>query len=480
LRARSDLFLAALGMLACTPTRFDESPCQTNAQCRDAFGLGASCGRDGLCQAVPLIARCDQTYPDDLYSRFDRYRDAVVVGTVMDRSSPAHRVRERAVRLAVKEANDAGGLDGRPVALVSCNTEANSALDDYDRTQASVITARYLARTFGATALIGPCASGDVEQVWQALRSTGTVIASPSATSPLLAQLEPESSDERPGMLWRLAPSDAIQGRLIADDLLGRGVHDVAVIREDGPYGEGLASVFSERFTGAGGRVQITALTADGQITPAAAMVARAQVPEVLFISSQQDWVVKFLNAAAAQAGFQTKNLFLTDAAANQTVLDGAAAASGLFPRIRGTRPAPRDPNDYVYASFTADYRAEYADDPTVTAFSAHSYDAAWLVLYGSAWSLLQEHRLTSLGIARGLRQLSAGARTPVIPASWPAVVTAFREGRSIDVSGASGELDFDPRTREITAPLEVWTVSGSPPRINRAAGGPADLPPQN
>jgi len=162
-------------------------------------------------------------------------------------------------------------------------------------------------------------------------------------------------------------------------------------------------------------------------------------------------------------------------------VLDGASAAAALFPRVRGTRPAPRDPNEYVYASFIADYRAEYAEDPTATAFSAHSYDAAWLVLYGSAWSLLQDRGLSSVGIARGMRHLSDGARTPVIPASWPTVVNAFRDGRSVDVSGASGELDFDPRTREVTAPLEVWTVSGVPPRIGRApANVPPDLSPQN
>jgi branched-chain amino acid transport system substrate-binding protein len=478
LRATSELLVLAL-LAGCTPTRFDQSPCETHAQCRAAFGLGATCGKSGLCEPVPLIARCDRTYPDDLYDNFERYSDAVVLGTVMDRSSAAHRVRERAVRLAVKEADEAGGLEGRRIALVSCNSEAKAELDDYDRTEASVITARYLARTFGAAAVIGPCASGDVEQVWQALRGNGAVIASPSATSPLLAQLEPESSDAHPGMLWRLAPSDAVQGQLIVDDLLARDVHQVAVLREAGPYGEGLASVFSERFTAAGGRVQVTALTAAGQIPAAAAAAAASDVPEVLFISSQQDWVVRFLNEAAAQAGFQTKKIFLTDAAANQGVLDGAGSAAAIFPRIRGTRPAPRDPNDYVYASFTADYRTEYGEDAAATAFSAHSYDAAWLVLYGAAWSLLREHGLSALGIARGLRRLSDGARTPVIPASWPAVVTAFREGRSIDVSGASGELDFDPRTREVTAPLEVWTVSGTPARIGRAPE-PVEMPPQN
>jgi len=135
LRSASELLVLAV-LAGCTPTRFEQSPCESHAQCRAAFGLGAVCGKSGLCERVPLIARCDRTYPDDLYSHFERYRDAVLLGTVMDRSSPAHRVRERAVRLAVKEADEAGGLEGRRVALVSCDSEANSDLDDYDRTQA--------------------------------------------------------------------------------------------------------------------------------------------------------------------------------------------------------------------------------------------------------------------------------------------------------------------------------------------------------
>jgi branched-chain amino acid transport system substrate-binding protein len=465
-----------VAVAACTPTRFDETPCSAHAQCREAFGFGAMCGPGGMCQQAPLLERCGVTYPEDLFQHPDGYRDAVVLGTLMDRSSAAHLVRERAIRLAIKEVNAAGGLDGRPVGLVSCDTQANPQLDDFTRTEASVIDGRYLARTLGVAAVVGPCASGDVEQVWDGLRGAGTLIMSPSATSPALGQLEPESSDAHPGRLWRVAPSDALQGRLIAEDLLARQVRQVALIREAGAYGEGLARVFTELFTAAGGAVQVAAIADGTQIQAATAVAAAGPAPEVLFISSQQDWVVKFLRAARGQAGFERKSIFLTDAAANQAVLDGVPDASGLFARVRGTRPAPRLASDYVYASFVANYRAEYHDqDPTAAAFSAHAYDAAWVVLYGTAWSLLQEHGISARGTGRGLRHLSAGAPTPIIPASWLGVVAAFRGGQSVNVSGASGELDFDPLTREVTAPLEVWTISALPHRIVPAAP-PADL----
>jgi branched-chain amino acid transport system substrate-binding protein len=94
--------------------------------------------------------------------------------------------------------------------------------------------------------------------------------------------------------------------------------------------------------------------------------------------------------------------------------------------------------------------------------YSAHAYDAAWLVLYGAAWSTIQEHATIPLGIARGLRKISAGAATPIIPSSWLGVVTAFRAGSSINLSGASGEIDFDPSNKNVTAPIEIWNISSA------------------
>jgi branched-chain amino acid transport system substrate-binding protein len=185
------------------------------------------------------------------------------------------------------------------------------------------------------------------------------------------------------------------------------------------------------------------------------------------------------VNAARLQVGMESKSFFLTDAAANQAVLEGSVAAAGLFPRIRGTRPAPRDANDYVYASFLANYRSEYGgQDPTAATFSAHAYDAAWLVLYGTAWSVLREQTITGTSISRGIRRLTAGATTPIIASSWPGVLVAFRGRRSIDVSGASGDLDYDLVTKETTGPIEIWTVSSSNGRyaITRVPSPPQEL----
>jgi branched-chain amino acid transport system substrate-binding protein len=114
-----------------------------------------------------------------------------------------------------------------------------------------------------------------------------------------------------------------------------------------------------------------------------------------------------------------------------------------------------------VFASFGADYRAEYSgEDASAATFSAHAYDGAWLVLYGAAWSLIRESKVTGLGIAHGLRNVSAGVVTQIVPSSWLGVLTKFRAGSTVNLSGASGELDFDPVTKNVIAPIEIWNIS--------------------
>jgi ABC-type branched-subunit amino acid transport system substrate-binding protein len=183
---------------------------------------------------------------------------------------------------------------------------------------------------------------------------------------------------------------------------------------------------------------------------------------EVLFISSQASDVVAFLDATAAQPGYAGLGIFLTDAAANADVIAGVQDPS-RFAQVRGTRPAPLDESqDLVYASFIAAYSAEYGEDVRPFSFTANAYDAAWLVAYGAAWAVLQEGGISGTHIARGLRRLSEGDRVEVRPTNWNRVKQAFASGTSVDVVGASGELDYDPITEETSASIEIWRVEST------------------
>jgi ABC-type branched-subunit amino acid transport system substrate-binding protein len=467
---------AVLALAACSLDRFEHDPCASHAECRADFGFGAVCGGAGLCERATVPPRCGPAYPEDLFTDPQRYRQAIVFGSLVDQSSPAHQVRGRSARLAVKAANLAGGVDGRLFALVECDIRQDAKLDGETRAGAAVSSARFLVQTLGVPAIVGPSASGDVEQVWQAVHGDGALVISPAATSPDLTGLEPEVSEERPALLWRTAPSDSVQGKRIAEDLRARKVTRATIIREAGPYGEGLTRVFAASFTMPGESLEVISLPAHGEeMIDAVVAGLRADDPaEVLFISSQQSWMVRFLNRAAAEPGMARRSIFLTDAAANQAVLTAVSGGASVFPRVRGSRPAPLDPSDFVLASFVAAYRAEYdGEDPAGATFSAHAHDAAWLSVYGAAWSLLQRGAVSGPDIARGFDRLRAGGAVPLVAASFPGVVSSLRADRPVDVTGASGTLDFDAGTRELAAPVEIWTVTSSngQPAISAPAG---------
>jgi branched-chain amino acid transport system substrate-binding protein len=203
-------------------------------------------------------------------------------------------------------------------------------------------------------------------------------------------------------------------------------------------------------------------------LSQAIGRAAAASVAEVLFISSQSAEVVAFLTQAALEPGFADRSIFLTDAAANADVLEGAAAASVLYPRIRGSRPSI--PDGFIYDLFIASYDLFFEDDVTRFSFAAHSYDAAWLALYGVAWATFNETEVSGTGMARGLRRVSSGAPFGIRASTLAPIVQSMREGMGVDIAGASGELDYDPATEETSAPIDVWVISSDGSRIEVVA----------
>jgi ABC-type branched-subunit amino acid transport system substrate-binding protein len=460
--------VVVLGAGGCTLTTTEIESCRDNTQCRERFGLGFVCRGDGLCEESPPRARCASTYPEDLFDDRAAAAGRIVIGNLMDRSLATHRARERSARLAFKQANDEGGIEDHRFAVVFCTIEENDEYDDLTRSDAAITSARYLVDELGVPAIVGPAASGDTQATFLEIRGDDVLMISPSATSPALSQLKPVVvSDESPGLLWRTAPPDSLQGAAIASDMrlpgVGRSqtVARVGAIYESGAYGEGLYVVFAEAFTAAGGAVTPFPYENAAQRDAAIASVASGTYDEVLFVSSQADEVVAFLDAAAVSAGYDGMGIFLTDAAANADVIARVQEPS-RFDQVRGTRPAPLDENeDLVYASFLAAYAAEYGEDVRPFSFTAHAYDAAWLVAYGAAWARLQEGSITGTHIARGLRKVSDGEPLEVRPTNWNRVKQLFSSGQAIDVRGASGDLDYDLTTEELSARIEIWQIQG-------------------
>lgn len=455
--------LAAGGACSLTIARADE--CTSNAQCREAFGWGSVCGDEGFCEAAKVPERCSRTSPADFFESPDKYRDAWVIGALF--AEDTHLDSIRATELAVTQVNEEGGLEEREFAVVYCDY-GDSFGDGLDDEQATADGALWLADTLGVSAIVGPRGSSRTEAAFTALDGRDVLLISPSATSPELTAIDETSpTDESPGLLWRTAAPDTAQAATIVLDLEDRGVSSLVIIAQSGSYGDGLAGLIQEQFAG-------TATLQSFSGSPAAAIAdaAEAGAEEVVFISSDvEDYVAFFRGAVASDSlrdTYDAMGIFLPDAAFNMNLLEdlsepgGSGDPSVLYDNVRGTRYPPAAGT--LFNTFSVSYATAYNDSPEASGFTAHTYDAAWLVAYATAWAFYNEDDLGGRSLARGLRRISSGESVPINTGGWGQVVPAFMAGDSIDVEGVSGSLDYDPSTEETTAPTSLWVIVESSP----------------
>jgi branched-chain amino acid transport system substrate-binding protein len=409
---------------------------------------------------VSIDERCDYSLPEDLFDAPDLYRDTVVIGALYNFDD--HLDTLQATELAFRQVAERSEEAPAEFALVACDasTPGGTSAQNEER---NAELADYLANQLGVQAIIGPRGSARTIAAWDQIKDGSTLLISPSATSPTLTGLDqPNPTDAEPGRLWRSVPPDTLQSVAMVADMRARDVTDIAVIYQGGAYGDSLFELLQSEFTANGGNAPSGhRYTTD--LADAVADVASLDVEEVVLISSDTSDYVDFLNAATTNASlsdsYDQRGLFLTDAAYDERLfLEPGADAEILFDNIRGSRPAVAE--GALFDSFSAAYALEFGTDPAASGFTAHAYDAAWLVLYGAIWAAFNESEIDGNTIARGLRRVSSGTEVQIRSSGWPEVLEAFEAGQTIDVEGASGSLNFDPSNEETTAPIELWRLA--------------------
>lgn len=142
---------------------------------------------------------------------------------------------------AVEDINAAGGVLGNPVELNQ--GDSGDATTDTANTEVD----RLLAA--GAQVIIGAASSGVSLTVIDKITSAGVVQFSPANTSPTFTTYDDN------GLYFRTAPSDLLQGRVLANLVIEEGATSAAVLYRNDSYGVGLADSFKANFEAAGGTV---------------------------------------------------------------------------------------------------------------------------------------------------------------------------------------------------------------------------------
>ena len=168
----------------------------------------------------------------------------LTIGMVFPTTGPSSRTaaaQRAGVRLAIDEINRGGGSLGTDVVLLDADS------GDGSPEEAFVAATKLIDK--GADVIIGGSGSEDTKAMVDPVTAAGVVLLSPDATSQSL-----DTVDDR-GLFFRFAPSNALQGSVLADVVAGDGFTQVALVAQNGADGAGLALDFRSALEQLGGTV---------------------------------------------------------------------------------------------------------------------------------------------------------------------------------------------------------------------------------
>lgn len=368
---------------------------------------------------------------------------------------------ETGVRLAVKHLNDAGGVFGQDVQVVTGDTGLDSTR--------AVEEARRLIEVEGAHAIVGPLASGITLAVAESVTGPANIpTISPSATSPQITLADDN------GFLFRSTVSDAAQGPVLAQLAADEGYSNVSVLYVDNAYGQGLA----EAFLDAWGGESVSVAYAEGQTSYLAELqnVAGAN-GEVLIAVGYPTEAQVYIREALENGIFDT--FLFVDGTKSQDLID--AIGQGFLNGMKGTAPASGPESDSL-RNFNAAYTAEYGELPSIP-FVREAYDAAVAIGLAAA----------SAGSTDGVRlrdhlRMVAAPDGAVISAGAEGVAAGLRalaNGESVNYEGAATTVDWNAAGDVTTGFIGVWQFANgaieevSVQAIDLGAGASVAMPTQ-
>lgn len=469
-RASAPLLLGVVvsALAGCSAvTQIPQDSCTENSQCREGFGLGWVCDAgSGLCEEAQESPLCDKVYPADLLTNREKYPgDTILFATLLDGVGDIQMIRS--ANLAIEQVKN-NGLEGRTFGMINCSYGNDSDVDR--QLEDAAAASRYVVDNYGVVAIIGPGTSSLAEKVYNEVKDE-VLIISPSATSDSLTNIDGAvKSFENPGLFWRTAPPDSGIAARMAAELANSGRVKPALIFKAGAYGNNIADLLNKSLAEKGiilEKHEFSGSTAD--LGVAMNLVGGTPgVDEIVFIADSNSDVVAFLTDAAQRSmdvnsSFSTAAVMLGDAGFSDAnvlaLLDEAVKTQLIAPgRVRGVKP--KSPSGPAFSAFSTAYTGAYpGESPANNGYTAESYDAAWLAIYGAAWSVFNEDGIAPRGMAKGLHRVSQGQDLDINATSWNTIRSAFEAGNGVNVNGASGNLDYDDATEETVGAGEVWTI---------------------
>jgi len=338
--------------------------------------------------------------------------------------------------LAVEDINAAGGVLGADVVLEqgdSGDTTTDTANLEVDRLLAS-----------GADAIMGAASSAVSKTVIDKITGSCVVQFSPANTSPDFTTYDDN------GLYFRTAPSDLLQGRVLADLVLGDGNETASVLYRQESYGIGLAESFQENFEANGGVVdEFLAYAVDTESFD-------AEVDAMVEAGSDAIVVIGFAESAGILTTMHERGIGPNDT--NVYGVDGNIGGIGaelddpsIIAGMKGTEPS-------VDLSTITDFtdRLEAAGDMGgVYAYGAETYDSTVIVALAVEVAGSDDASVYALeinGVTKDGEKCTTFAECKEL----------IDAGTDIDYDGIGGPYEFVDAGEPAAASFRIATYDGS------------------
>ncbi|MEF8833450.1 MAG: ABC transporter substrate-binding protein [Halofilum sp. (in: g-proteobacteria)] len=340
------------------------------------------------------------------------------------------------IELAAKEINDAGGVLGHEIEIELGDTQTNP--------QSGIDAAKQLVSIDGVSGIVGALSSGVTIPVSQSVTSKeGIPQISGASTSPVITGLDDND------FMFRTVPSDAFQGRALAEVVVENDLSNVSILYVNNDYGEGLADSFEAAFEEHGGSVEQRNAFEQGNASYRGEVSGAAKGdPEALVVIGYPESGITILRQALEGGHFD--RFVFTDGLKAPEIIDslGAEVLEGSF----GTAPQALTDTDSA-EHFRSAYAGEYGEVPPKP-FIDTAYDATWVL----ALAAQAAGSTDGEAVRDALRDVANPPGEQILPGEWSKAMELLADGEAINYTGASGSVDFDDNG-DVSGTFAHWVI---------------------
>lgn len=350
-----------------------------------------------------------------------------------------------ATELAVETINACGGVNGKPVTIVTEDDQTDPAVGTSAMTK--------LAEVDKVAGVVGSFASSVSTAALDVAVRNNVMLISPGSTSPVFT--DRAKTGEFNGYWARTAPPDTYQAQALATLANQKGFQNVSTVVINNDYGVAFEKEFVESFTKQGGKIVNSsnpvrydpkATTLDSEASAAFANQPNA-VLGVLYAETGS----LLLQAAFKQGLSKGVTVLLTDGVYSEdftTQVGKTADGTSIIAGALGTVPGA---DGKALADFTERWKQK-TNGGAVTAYVPHTWDATILLMLAAEASKSN----TGEGIKSKIRDVAGGEGAEVTDPCE--AMELVRQGQDINYQGASGNVDVD-ENGDVVGSYDVWQV---------------------